>query len=214
MKTNFTYQAGTATINISDVGYATYYNEYAFVMPGGLTGYTISFNEANNSLSLTESYIVGNMVPHWTGLLLKGDANSYDITFLEDTTAPLEGNRLGGSSTAKTIEAWNTNILLYKLADGENGLGWYWDSADGRSINCGANRCYLWLTDEEAGLSEGAAPRFFAVLPDEATAISSVASKSAGNYRYYDLQGRPVNQPVKGFYMMKSGKEIKKVFIK
>lgn len=216
VKINFTYEASTYTLSISDAGYATYYSDCAYTMPEGLTGYIVEADGTEGVVKFVAKYAAGDVVPYWTGVLLKGAEGTYTADCVSGDYEPYT-NRLGGVTDPGLVSAWEDNILLYKLADGENGLGWYWASDDGRSIYCAANRCYLWLTETEAGYngsSAGAAPRFISLPGDEATGISAVGSKAKGSVSYFDLQGRRVAQPTKGLYIVTSEKGSKKVFIK
>ena len=49
---------------------------------------------------------------------------------------------------------------------------------------------------------------------DQTTGISTVNAEEYKIYGYYDLQGRPVEQPTKGIYLIKTSKGTKKVFVK
>lgn len=49
---------------------------------------------------------------------------------------------------------------------------------------------------------------------NQTTGISTVTADDYKIYGYYDLQGRPVEQPKKGFYVIKSSKGTKKVYVK
>ena len=204
--------ASTATVTIGTEGYATFIADKAYNMPTGLTGYIIT-GATDGSLTMTQTYSAGDLVPAWTGLLLNGSADSYTINYNVDATEP-NTNRLSGVVNAATVNSWegsdDKNVLLYKLAnDGTNGLGWYWDSADGQSLNCGANKCYLWLTQTEAGYTSGGARSFIRMF-DNPTGVNEVTAKKEDvKDIYYDLSGRRVMNPTKGLYIV-NGKKILK----
>ena len=48
----------------------------------------------------------------------------------------------------------------------------------------------------------------------QTTGISTVTTDDYKIYGYYDLQGRPVEQPTKGIYVIKTSKGTKKVYVK
>ena len=48
----------------------------------------------------------------------------------------------------------------------------------------------------------------------QTTGISTVTPDDYKIYGYYDLQGRPVEQPTKGIYVIKTSKGTKKVYVK
>ena len=201
--------ASTATVTIGATGYATFIADKAYNMPTGLTGYTIT-GATDGSLIMDQTYSAGDLVPAWTGVLLKGDANDYTINYNADATAA-NTNRLSGVVEAATVNSWEgsdgNNVLLYKLAnDAKKGLGWYFDSANGQSLNCGANKCYLWLTQTEADYVAGS--RGFIGFGDGTTAIESVVKKIEINDGvYYNLQGQRVDNPTKGLYIV-NGKKV------
>ena len=49
---------------------------------------------------------------------------------------------------------------------------------------------------------------------NQTTGISTVTTDDYKIYGYYDLQGRPVEQPTKGIYVIKTSKGTKKVYVK
>lgn len=204
------FDASNTTVTISEVGYATFYSDYSYTMPEGLTGYTIS-GVTDGVLNMAATYVAGAQVPRWTGVLLKGNAGNYTITY-NGSTSDSYTNRLSGSATATTVNSWEgsdgKNVLLYKLADdGTKGLGWYWDSANGQSLNCGANRCYLWLTQTEAGSVSGSARSFIRMFNDVTGVKEVIGKKEDVREAYYDLSGRRVEKPTKGLYIV-NGKKI------
>lgn len=48
----------------------------------------------------------------------------------------------------------------------------------------------------------------------QTTGISTVTTDDYKIYGYYDLQGRPVEQPTKGIYVIKTSKGTQKVYVK
>ena len=49
---------------------------------------------------------------------------------------------------------------------------------------------------------------------NQTTGISTVTTDDYKIYGYYDLQGRPVEQPTRGIYVIKTSKGTKKVYVK
>ena len=49
---------------------------------------------------------------------------------------------------------------------------------------------------------------------NQTTGISTINAEDYKIYGYYDLQGRPVEQPKRGIYVIKTSKGTKKVFVK
>jgi hypothetical protein len=207
--------ASTTSVSLTDINgtaWSTYYSDYPFTMPEGVTGYKVS-NAENGNLTLTDSYAAGSVVPRWEGVILRSETAGEKTLTYAGVTGDAIGGVLSGSVTAQTINSWgegDAQIYLYKLAnDGVKGFGWYWDSEGGLSLICGANKAYLALTKAQAGyISEGA--RSFIRMFDNPTGVNDVTAKKEDvKGIYYDLSSRRVMNPTKGLYIV-NGKKILK----
>ena len=206
--------ASTTSVSLTDINgtaWSTYYSDYPFTMPEGVTGYKVT-NAENGNLTLTASYTAGSVVPRWEGVILRSETAGAKTLTYAGVTGNAIGGVLGGSVTAKTVDSWgegDNKVYLYKLAnDGTKGLGWYWDANDGLSINCGANKAYLALTATQVG--ENSEARSFIRMFDEPTGVNEVTAKKEDvRATYYDLSGRRVMNPTKGLYIV-NGKKILK----
>ena len=172
--------------------WATYYNATQ-----GFTAdeNTMVFQAALSGNQLTMTEVANREIPAGKAVILKSTAATITLT-PATTTATLEGNQLVGTATAITNPG-NAYVLNKK-----NGVvGFYKLSSTG---TIGANKAYL-LYDGGAGARE-----FF--LFGETTGIISVNGSGLmvnGSDGCYDLQGRRVQNPVKGLYIVNG----KKVFI-
>ena len=199
------------SITMGSEKWMTCYSDYAYIMPEGLTGYIITGVTAGK-LNLVQTYTGGMLVPRWQGVLLNGNAGPYTLKFTgNETTAPT--NRISGNTSARTIESWKgsdeQNVKLYKLANGTNGLGWYWDSDNGESLSCGENKGYLWLTQTEATTFN--ARGFIRLFAGDITGVEEVQEFKVSKVQdgqIYDLQGRFVAQPTKGHLYIVNGKKV------
>lgn len=204
------YAVKTGSFTITPARYGTYYTEDAFVMPEGVTGYTIT-DKNEESLTLNAAYPANEVVPAKTALLLKATetpATNQEFTYTivnSDEVAP-EGNLLHGS-----VEATKTHVegatTYYKLAKGEEGIGFYWANENGTAFTNGANKAYLAVKGK---LSQMRGFSFEGMT----TGINNVVANTnnSKNAVIYDLNGRRVNSlnAAKGVYIVNGKKVIVK----
>ncbi len=205
------YAVKTGSFTITPAQYGTYYTEDAFVMPEGVTGYTIT-DKNGESLSLNAAYPANEVVPAKTALLLKATekpATNQEFTYTivnSDEVAPA-GNLLHGS-----VEATKTQVegatAYYKLAQGEEGLGFYWANENGSAFTNGANKAYLAITTGSLSQMRGFS------FESMTTGINNVVANTnnSKNAVIYDLNGRRVNSlnAAKGVYIVNGKKVIVK----
>lgn len=190
----------TGTLKVGKDKVATYYNNvYGYTMPDGLTGYTIT-GTSGNKIVVNAKYQAGANVPKGAALLIAGEPNEYAFAFkLAETDN--KDNLLKGTQEEKDVTA-ETGKCIYKLAnDTDRGLGFYWGSTDGKTLNNKANKCYLELDE----ITASAKPYF---IIDTITGISNVdADKPTDDGFYYTLSGIRVVNPRGGIYI-KNGKKV------
>lgn len=165
-----------------------------------------------------EAYIVTKVTPEETKSVaslkpvkeLKGgepyllhytsQAENYTMTLLtpndpDELEAP-KGNILLKST--RTTKGEPGNSTVYVLANKSLGVGFYrWTGGD-----LGAGRVYLPVDATVAGAHE-----YCGFIEDETTAIQSIDNTKTDVGPFYDLQGRRVNNPTKGIYIV-NGKKI------
>lgn len=201
----------TDKFTITPAQYGTYYTEDAFVMPEGVTGYTIT-DKNGESLTLNADYPANEVVPAKTALLLKATetpATNKEFTYTivnSDEVAPTN-NLLHGS-----VEATETQVegatAYYKLAqDEEEGIGFYWAKENGGAFTNGANKAYLAVKGYFSQM------RGFS-FESMTTGINNVVANTnnSKNAAIYDLNGRRVNSlnAAKGVYIVNGKKVIVK----
>ena len=168
-----------------------------------------------------EAYIVAKVTPEddksvaslWPVKQLKGgepyllhtsQPNSYAMTLLTpyepDKLKAPKGNLLKKSD--RKTSGTTTNSTVYVLANKTSkGYGFYrWTGDD-----LGAGRVYLPVGATVAGAHEYCG--FFIDETGEATAIESIDDFKANVGPFYDLQGRRVDNPTKGIYIV-NGKKV------
>ena len=150
----------------------------------------------------------GYLVPANTGVLISmPTAYFYETTAVYTANvadaASIEGNQLK-PTTQGTINA-SPNHYIYRLAydnkENETGLGFYWGNNDGTQIlNATPGKAYL-----EVPITQGApAIRGFSFDGNHLTAVEDIKVNDEAinaNEPIYDLSGRRVENPTKGFYI-------------
>lgn len=204
------YAVKTGSFTITPAQYGTYYTEDAFVMPEGVTGYTIT-EKNRESLTLNAAYPANEVVPAKTALLLKATETpatnqEFTYTIVNSTAAAPADNLLHGS-----VEATETHVegatAYYKLAKGEEGIGFYWANENGTAFTNGANKAYLAV---KGNLSQMRGFSFESMT----TGINNVVANTnnSKNAVIYDLNGRRINtlNAAKGVYIVNGKKVIVK----
>ena len=187
----------TLSTTVTTLGYASFSWPKALDFTNsGLTAY-IATSYANNSLHL-ESV---TKVPANTGLILKGTAgseNTYPLETTDDETLDdVNGNMLTSNTTG--IYTVSTNNV-YVLSNLDNGMPGFYIADNG--VNIGQYKSFLVLSED---------PTRKGLAFDEVPAgILTVGTADAASYKWYDLQGRRVQQPTKGVYVVNGTKRIVK----
>ena len=182
----------TIPVTISAAGYATFYAPVALTLPQGLTAYTVSA-QSETSATLEE---VEGVIPANTGVVLAGEANTYELTVAEAAEA-VEGNLLQGSVPASYVTA-----PAYVLGYVNEEVGFYTAKmTEGKWLNNGF-KAYLPKSVNGA--------RFITFDFGTETAIDELKGEN-GNVKtvIYDLAGRRVQGAQKGIFIVNGKKVIK-----
>lgn len=183
----------TVPATITSAGWATLYTPYALDFSGvtGLTAYTAAV--ADNKVTLTEV----TDVPAGTGVVLKGDADTYNIP-VAASSATAKGDLLGSATDATAFDAYADNTLYMLKKVGEK--------AQFVPVTAGsiaAGKAYL-------KIAAATARNLDVTFADEATGISAaLMNKETMNNEVYNLKGQRVAQPTKGLYIVNGKKVIK-----
>ena len=172
--------------------WATYYND---MMGFTADDNTTVFQAALSGDQLTLTPVANRIIPDGNAVILKSSAATITLTTAE-SYATLSGNQLKGTTVEMNGAAGN----IYVLNKGTNGVGFYKLASDG---TIGANKAYLTYSAPTA--TRG----YF--LFDETTGIEMPTAEDVNaDAVFYDLQGRRVQNPTKGLYIVNG----KKVIIK
>ena len=155
----------------------------------GATAYTMT----DNGTYLKATEVTDNKVPAGTPVLLKGDAATATATI---NTGDAFGQALDCALTGTYVDKAVSGADDYFLGSNGTAVGFYhWQ---GSTLK--ANRAYLPAGQNSKG---------FALVfdDDDPTAIASAINGQMVNGQYFDLQGRKVNKPQHGVYIM-GGKKV------
>ena len=199
--------AKTTSLPLTTAQYGTYFTDEAFVMPEGVTGYTVTAKDGEN-LTLNEAYTAGTTVPASTALVLKAtdeltESKTFDAVVVNSTEVAPTGNLLHGS-----VAEAQTNVegatAYYKLANGDKGLGFYYGAENGAAFTNGAHKAYLAVTGTMSQMKGFS-------LDGMTTGINQVSTaNTVNNANIYDLNGRRIQSlgaAQKGIYIV-GGKKV------
>lgn len=176
----------TLPVTIGTTGYATLYAPVALTIPSGVTAYTVKMEEEKGEL--TE---VSGTIPAETGVVLKGEAATYDFTINSSYTTPDDFDKgdLTGSTPSFNATADSGYFILF---NGSVGVGFYAIN-DANDVEVHGNRAYY--------LNISTPAPAFSLSYGESTGISGVTATENTDAPVYDLSGRRVAKTGKGLYI-------------
>ena len=199
-----------ATVTVSKVGYATFFDsKNNYMLPEGLEAYVVTTADAD---ALAYAQVKDNIIPAGTAVMLKtqdGKGGEYTLTSTHASVAEIGNvNLLKGSDEATMT--FGDNCQYYKLAYGHSGtelantFGWFWGAADGAAFLIEGHRAWLAIPQNVAST------RGYIISADGTTGISTLAGNAADKGAFYNMQGQRVNAPGKGLYIHNNKKIIVK----
>ena len=207
-------------ITIGTNGYTSLYLENEdFEVPAGCTAYIIKGSQRGAEIypkAIVEAFGPGKILPKKTAFILENaNEKGKTITYRAHVSGKevnVTGNLLVGSATE--TEFSGAGYKYYIFSNGSLGQGFYHQGTrKGESMKVKAHRAGLRLP---TSFSAPAKPFFFdfeAAKKDYTTGIREThTSQPAGDNTniIYDLQGRRVDHPTRGIYIMNGKKFIKK----
>lgn len=203
---NFTTLPDAVVLKVSAAGYATYFNEKAYVMPAGLEGKVMKVR--GNGVASETAFAAGAVVPAETALVLKGEEGDYTLAGATSAGTEVKDNLLKGSTTALEASSVTTTFgegKYYKLVNEDNGIGWYWGAEAGAAFAFKANKAYLVVPAAQASNI-----RYISIDGDGGviTGIDAIDAATE-DAEIYNLQGQRVNRAQKGVYVVNGRKVIR-----
>lgn len=202
----------TMQITLSATGNATFFSsESAYSLPNGLSAQVVT-NISNGKLiykTIADGSVNG-IVPMGIAVMLVSDAKqagTYTLTSSDSAITYTGTNLLHGSDNATTTTG---DGLHYKLSYGPSGtgwsdvFGWYWGAQNGAPFQIEGHKA--WLVVQKSNYTRAAG---FSIEGD-ILGIEQIGHSQSTVDKYYDLQGRYVNQPSKKGLYIRNGKKIVK----
>jgi hypothetical protein len=190
--------------------YATFSSTKPFVVPEDLTVSEIGI-DTDGTMNV-ENYETGAVVPANTGVMVSAVIG--DRSYVANVSTEVGNNVLNGDNRLRPTGDTGLTALEMNSAEPEtckfyrltmhNGttIGFWWGADGGDSFDIVANKAYLAVPASVAGARNG-----FAFGDDSTTGISNVNVNENVNGSVFDLQGRKVNKPGKGLYIV-NGKKV------
>ena len=182
----------TATVSVSEAGYATYATKYNVEVPDNndVKVMTVTVNEGNSTITLHE-IPANTVIPAGTGILVKAQAGNHDFIVTSKEEATLDNDLKTATTDVPSDGA--TFFALTTLNNGKVGF-----AVVAKDVKIPAGKAYL-------KVPAATTAKFFG-LDGEATGINSVKTAKADG-AYYTLEGVKTTKPVKGIYIH-NGKKI------
>lgn len=195
------------TVTIGSDGIATYSNGSKNIQVSACSGVRAYYASAVATGIVTLTELPG-CIPANTGVIVQGDAGTYDIPVGSENWPAITTNYLkptGGSSV--TVVASTSSTFRYIFAKHNSDIGFYKLTAD---HTLAAHKAYL-ETETDIKPTDPGDPGAPVLLffDNSTTAINAVQERKSENAVYYNLRGQRVLNPMKGLYIVNGKKYIK-----
>jgi hypothetical protein len=193
------YNADNVSMSANKLGTYCSTSDLDFTKVTGLKAYIVSgFSPSTCTLTLTPV----TTVRAGEGLLLKGNEGEYIVP--HTTTDMYYSNLLVGVPSTISISPIDGEYTNFILANGSHGINFYTLSEAG---NIAGGKAYLHIPTSELPSN---ARSFKFDFGEDISGINSNLNMPSVDAAFYDLQGRKVNQPSKGLYIVNGKKVILK----
>ena len=181
--------SGGHTLTVDASGWASLFLNYATSIPEGVKAY-VAVSRGTSELVLNP--IEDGIIPAQTAVIIEAEPETY--LFAPTTTAGTATSLLQGTLSDLTTTAGQVYYTVQKPAATD-------EAVMGRHTGTVIPANTAYLTADTAGAPEAYT---FSIVP---TGIGGINTPIKGNDAVYDLSGRRVKQPSKGFYII-GGKKV------
>ena len=183
-------------VTVTAAGYATLYAPVALEVADGVKAYTVSINEGGWA-DLNE--IEGGVVPANTGVVLAGDADTYNFTI---TTADAFN---GTNALEGTVAATNVTKDAYVLGVVDEKVGFYIATKNQAGNSAWKNNSHKAYLPKTAGMN---AASYSFRFSEGTTGVDEITDNRVQSTGIYDLTGRRVEAiTAPGIYVV-NGKKV------
>lgn len=189
-----------ASLEISEVGYATCAFPFNAEIPYGVTAYTVK--SANDAWLQLEEIEWPNLIPANTGVILAskdGGSKSTSIIVASGEATPIEGNLLQGATLKRTGIVSESTYVMAKNSAGKAAF------LLSELETVPANKAYILASDLPSNVKGSNALN---LNFDNITSISNAPSINSTETEYYDLNGRRVMYPAHGIFITGTGEKV------
>ena len=215
-----TTPAVTISAVIGEYEVGTFYANEAVTIPEGVTAYVanqtpvadIEEADGTTTYTITMTKIEDGIIPAKTGVVIRGEMGTYNFTTTtSEGKTDTEGNLLkgyaGGADYEKVTVTEGDVHTNYVLNVKEKVVGFYKKAESFKVYN---HRAYLQVPTDNASNTAASAPVLRIRYAGETTEIEGSELKAQGSQLIFDLQGRRVENPTKGIYIVNGKKVIVK----
>ena len=198
----------TFNVNIGDAKWKTIVTYKDVKIPENVKAFIVTDVMPENNQSLAKLQYIGKKLKAGDPYLLhitSGESGNYKMTLIDEAAPDYSDDNLLQVSDRKTTGS-KGNSTIYVLANKTKGVGFYRWTGD----ELGAGRVYLPIATSVNTANAHEYCGFFVDETGEATAIESIDDFKANVGPFYDLQGRRVDNPTKGIYIVNGKKVIVK----
>ena len=197
--------------------YATLYLPYAATVPDGISAYTATVSNVEEEA--TRRYVdlqevENGIIPARTAVVLyrEGEApalQEYKFGYTTDEGTAAVDNIFDGRVMTSAVGGDKENYCYYLLFRGTKGEAFYWMleeyneslGSGNTHIKCEGNKAYMVLPKQQNNASS-----YSFRFPGETTGVEEVKGENGKVEGVYDLQGRKVENPSKGIYIVNGKK--------
>lgn len=181
--------------------YVPYYSAKKQTLPKGVEMYYVrSYSTGLDQDTVQLLKYESDIIPAGKGFLLKTESDTTFRTLPTEAavSTTMQIDRLSGTDTGDTVRSELTELSYYNYEfrnDPAHGLGYYLIGTEGQWLE--PHTSYLRIYRSKVFTP---AP-YYLLSSGQASAISSVRPDHAGQKVWYDLSGRRVQNPTRGFYI-------------